>query len=52
MPKTTQPTPLITKKSRTHRVRGILVGAGIQQQTHTVRATIDSGHNQHRLSFL
>ena len=36
----------------THIVFGILVGAGIQQQTHAVRAATASGINQRRVSGL
>ncbi len=39
-----------TTRTRTHLVLGILVGAGIQQQPHAVRATIVSGTNQRRES--
>ena len=45
------PTPATTR-TRTHLVRGILVGAGIQQQPCAVQVTIMSGIHQRRPSFL
>ena len=41
-----------TTRTRTHIRLGILVGAGIQQQPHAVRATSLSGINQRRVSVL
>jgi hypothetical protein len=36
----------------THKALGLLVGAGIEQQTHAVRVTIASGIYQRRISVL
>jgi hypothetical protein len=44
--------PHASTYTHTHLVRGILVGAGIQQQPRAVRVTIESGPNQRRVSVL
>ena len=36
----------------THSILGLLVGAGIDQQSHTIRVTISSGTHQRRQSDL